>query len=230
MPINKPLVVIPARGGSKGVSGKNIKPLAGKLLIHYTIEAARKVFSDEQIIVSTDDDQIKTCVEATGLKVPFLRPSSLATDTASSYDVLLHAVSFAESTGYFPDTIILLQATSPFRKEAHISEAIQLFDETTEMVVSVKESVSNPYYNLFEETNAGWLEKSKQGNFTSRQDCPKVWEYNGAIYIISVKALKEKKLSEFSGIRKYVMDEWSSHDIDTPLDWEIAEVIAQKLI
>ena len=92
------LVVIPARGGSKGVPGKNIKPLAGKPLIYYTIEAARKVFDDGQILVSTDDEEIKSCVEITGLKVPFLRPPELASDSAGMYEVLIHAISWAEST------------------------------------------------------------------------------------------------------------------------------------
>nr|MBA3900563.1 acylneuraminate cytidylyltransferase family protein [Bacteroidota bacterium] len=179
----KPLVVIPARGGSKGVPGKNIKPLAGKPLIYYTIEAARELFSDELIVVSTDDLQITKVVEETGLIVPFLRPSDLATDTATTYDVLLHTIRFSEENGYTPDTLILLQPTSPFRNGRHIKEALKLYHNGLDMVVSVKETKSNPYYVLFEEDEQGFLRKSKTGNFTRRQDCPKVWEYNGAIYI-----------------------------------------------
>lgn len=224
----RPLVIIPARGGSRGVKGKNIKHLAGKPLIYYTIEAAREVFSDEQIIVSTDDEAIKSCVEQTGLKVPFLRPAELATDTSGMYGVLLHAVNFVESIGYYPDTIVLLQATSPFRNATHIREAMMLYDEETEMVVSVKETSSNPYYVLFEENEDGWLEKSKLSNFLTRQSCPKVWEYNGGIYIICLRALKEKTLNEFNRIRKYVMNDYSSHDIDTGLDWVVAEMIENK--
>lgn len=229
MNIDKALVVIPVRGGSKGVPGKNIKPLAGKPLIYYTLEAARAVFPDEQIIVSTDDEQIKACVENTGFKVPFLRPAELATDTTGSYEVLLHALEWAELASYYPDILILLQATTPFRTAIHIREALMLFDETTEMVVSVKETSSNPYYILFEENEKGWLEKSKQGTFVTRQHCPKVWEFNGGIYIFNVKVLKDKPFQEFTRIRKYVMDQWSSHDIDTPLDWEMAEIIARKI-
>jgi CMP-N,N'-diacetyllegionaminic acid synthase len=223
----RPLVVIPARGGSKGIPGKNIKPLAGKPLIYYTIEAAREVFPDELIIISTDNDVIKACVELTGLKVPFLRPPELATDTAGTYEVLLHAVKFVELRGYFPDALMLLQPTSPFRNSSHIREAMKLYDETIEMVVSVKETKSNPYYILFEENEDGWLVKSKKGDFSTRQFCPKVWEYNGGIYIINIGSLKEKPINEFTKIRKFVMDEWSSHDIDTILDWEVAEVMAK---
>jgi len=223
----KSLIVIPARGGSKGVPRKNIKVLGDKPLIQYTIDAAKGVFDDEFICVSTDDFEIKSVVEQLGLKVPFLRPNELASDTAGTYEVLLHAISYYESKGYFPDTLILLQPTSPFRTSAHIKEALKLYHESIEMVVSVKETKANPYYILFEEDSNGYLKKTKEANFTRRQDCPKVWEYNGAIYIINVKALKEKTISQFTKVCKFEMDETSSHDIDTLLDWKIAEIILQ---
>jgi N-acylneuraminate cytidylyltransferase len=225
MSIGKPLIVIPARGGSKGVPGKNIKPLGGKPLIYYTLEAAREVFPDEQILVSTDSQEIKACVEKTGLKIPFLRPAALASDTAGTYEVLLHALDYAESKEYFPDTLFLMQATTPFRTAQHIREALKLYDDETEMVVSVKETKSNPYYVLREENKQGWLEKSKKGTFARRQDCPKVYEVNGGIYIMRVSTLKTMPPSQFQKIRKYVMDEKSSHDIDTLVDWKLAEVL-----
>ena len=223
----KPLIVIPARGGSKGVPRKNIKVLGDKPLIQYTIDAAKGVFHDEFICVSTDDFEIKSVVEQLGLKVPFLRPNELASDTAGTYEVLLHAISYYESKGYFPDTLILLQPTSPFRTSAHIKEALKLYHESIDMVVSVKETKANPYYILFEEDSNGYLKKTKEANFTRRQDCPKVWEYNGAIYIINVKALKASAISQFTKVCKFEMDETSSHDIDTLLDWRIAEIILQ---
>ena len=230
MHIKSPLALIPARGGSKGVPGKNIKDLAGKPLIQYTIEAARDVFPDDQILVSTDSLEIKKCVELIGLQVPFLRPPELASDTAGMHEVLLHSIHWVESTGYSPDALILLQATTPFRTGRHIREAMLLFDATTEMVASVKETDSNPYFVLFEENHDGWLEKSKKGNYVTRQECPKVWELNGGIYIIRVEVLKTKSMKEFSRIRKYVMDDWSSHDIDTILDWEVAEQLAKRIL
>src|SRR5690606_30039190 len=141
------LIVIPARGGSKGVPGKNIKKLSGKPLIYYTIEAAREIFDDRNILVSTDDEEIKKCVEAIGLNVPFLRPEKLATDDVGTYEVLLHSLNFVESKGYFPETLVLLQPTSPFRTSQHIREALALYDNSKlEMVVSVKETKANPYY------------------------------------------------------------------------------------
>jgi CMP-N,N'-diacetyllegionaminic acid synthase len=221
----KPLVVIPARGGSKGVPRKNIKLLNGKPLIQYTIEAAKGVFSDEHICVSTDDEEIKSVVEELGLTVPFIRPKHLASNTAGMYEVLLHAVEFYESKGYYPDILILLQATSPFRAAQHLQEALALYDTTCEMVVSVKETKSNPYYILREENEQGWLVKSKEGNFIRRQDCPKVYELNGAIYIINLEVLKSKPILDFVKMRKYEMDEMSSHDIDNPIDWVVAEAL-----
>ncbi|MGB4448637.1 MAG: acylneuraminate cytidylyltransferase family protein [Cloacibacterium sp.] len=223
----KPLVVIPARGGSKGVPRKNIKVLGDKPLIQYTIDAAKGVFKEDFICVSTDDLEIKSVVENLGLKVPFLRPNELAADTSGTYEVLLHAISHYESEGYFPDILILLQPTSPFRTSKHIQAALDLYQEELDMVVGVKETKSNPYYILFEEDSNGYLKKSKEAHFTRRQDCPKVWEYNGAIYIINVKALKAKTINQFTKVRKFEMDETASHDIDTLLDWKIAEIILQ---
>ena len=225
----KPLVIIPARGGSKGVPRKNIKLLSGKPLIQYTIEAARAIFPDEVICVSTDDDEIMNVVENLGLTVPFTRPPELATDEAGSQEVLLHAISFYEQEkNYVPDIIILLQVTSPFRTAQHIREALALFDEDCEMVVSVKETKANPYYVLMEENVHGWLAKSKNGDFKRRQDCPKVWEVNGAIYIMATSAIKSKFISEFTKVRKFEINEISSHDIDTKLDWLLAEVIVKS--
>lgn len=224
----KPLVVIPARGGSKGIPRKNIKLLGGKPLIQYTIEAAREVFDDSVICVSTDDEEIKSVVESWGLKVPFLRPAALATDTAGTYEVLLHAIEQYKNSGYCPDTLLLLQATSPFRNAQHIKEALKLYDDSCEMVVSVKETKSNPYYVLREENEQGWLVKSKEGNFIRRQDCPKVYELNGSIYIIRVDSLISKPLHEFTKVRKFEMDEMCSHDIDSELDWKVAQLMFAK--
>ena len=224
-----PLVVIPARGGSKGVPGKNIKLLNKKPLIHYTIEAARKIFEDRYIYVSTDSADIKLVSEQTGLTVPFLRPECLATDTANSRDLLLHALEqFTLKNKKKPDVIILLQPTSPFRNATHISEALALYNANLDMVVSVKETNANPYYVLFEEDGDKFLKKSKQSKALRRQDVPKVWELNGAVYIINPKSIQKKPIGEFEKVVKYEMDDCSSHDIDTKLDWKIAEVILKR--
>ncbi|HEU4609738.1 MAG TPA: acylneuraminate cytidylyltransferase family protein [Chitinophagaceae bacterium] len=222
------LFLIPARGGSKGIPGKNIKPLAGRPLIYYTIDAARGVAADPDICVSTDDPEIRQKVEAYGLKVPFLRPAHLAKDTSGTYDVCLHALEFYEQQGRFYDLLVLLQPTSPFRTAEHIKAALALYKPGIEMVVSVKETASNPYYVLYEENEQGYLAMSKPGNYARRQDCPKVWEYNGAVYVINVSALKQKPWTKFTNIKKYEMDELVSVDIDTPIDWLWTEFIINQ--
>ncbi len=222
------LILIPARGGSKGIPGKNIKPLNGRSLIYYTLDAACSVASPEDICVSTDSDEIIRVVRKYGLDVPFKRPCELATDTASSYEVILHAIDFYEQRGIKYERVVLLQPTSPFRTGTHVREALSLYQPELDMVVSVKITNANPYFNLFEENNEGFLTRSKSGTFTRRQDCPVVYEYNGAIYVMNVQSLKKRQLGNFSKIRKYVMNEEDSLDIDTKFDWIVAEAILSR--
>lgn len=222
----KPLVIIPARGGSKGIPHKNIKLLGGKPLICRAIDNARSVAPDTDICVSTDDSEIIQVVENYGLKVPFIRPAELAADNSGTYEVLLHALGFYERQGRTYDTIILLQPTSPFRRDEDISEALKLYSPDIDMVVSVTEARANPYYNCFETNSDGFLHVSKgDGKYIRRQDAPKAWEYNGAIYIINPQSLKRESLGEFKRRRMYEMDELHSLDLDTPLDWRIAELL-----
>lgn len=223
----KTLFLIPARGGSKGLPGKNIKLLNGKPLIYYTIDAAREVSDDTDICVSTDDLDIVKVVEEYNLRVPFIRPPELATDSATSEQVLTHAIQFYESKGVRYDYVVLLQPTSPLRSGKHIKEALQLLDKDTEMIAAVKETDVNPYYVLFEEDADGLLYKTKEGNFIRRQDCPKVYELNGSIYIINVELTKRKHLSMFA-IKKYLMDKKYSFDIDDKIDFVVVESIIKK--
>lgn len=225
----KILVIIPARGGSKGIPHKNIKPLNGKPLIHYTIDEAREIVGDDDICVSTDDPEIIQCVEEYELKVPFIRPAELATDTAGTYEVLLHALNFYEQQGKQYDVVLLLQNTSPFRTVRQIKEALALYQSDIDMVVSVKECSANPYYSVFEENQEGYLSICKgDGNIFRRQDAPKVYEYNGAIYVINPQSLKAMPLNRFTRRIKYVMDEQTSLDLDTMNDWKMAELIASQ--
>lgn len=223
----KILYVIPARGGSKGIPQKNIKPLNGKPLIYYSIDVARQLTTDDHICVSTDDDGIIDIVEGYGLKVPFKRPAHLATDTATTNDVLLHAVSFYENKGSYYDIIILLQPTSPLRKAYQVKEALSLYNDKLDMVVSVKESHSASV--ICSENERGFLEFCFNKSGARRQEIQKYYEYNGSIYIINIDSLKEIGLSGFTYKKKYIMDEISSVDIDTPKDWFIMECIIKDL-
>ena len=225
----KTLVIIPARGGSKGIPRKNIKPLNGKPLIYYSIDCARAICPDEDICVSTDDAEIISVVEQYGLKVPFVRPAELASDTAGTYEVLLHALDFYEKQGRHYDAVVLLQNTSPFRKTEQVKEALDLYNDKVDMVVSVKECAANPYYCVFEEDAEGYLHVCKgDGNIFRRQDAPKVYEYNGAIYIMNAITLKSTHMHKMQKRVKYVMDDLSSFDLDTMWDWQMAEAIINQ--
>ena len=228
----KTLVVIPARGGSKGIPHKNIKPLNGKPLICYSIDVARQFTSNEHICVTTEDDEIIKVVEDYGLRVPFKRPDELATDHCGSNEVIQHAYQFYANNGKQYNTILLLQPTSPFRKVEFLKEAVALYDDTIDMVTSVKLSSCNPYYDGFEENEEGLLRISKgDGTIERRQDAPNVWQQNGSIYVINPKSLMEKGMAHFARIRKYAMSELYSVDIDNPFDWKVAElVINEKLL
>ncbi len=223
------LFIIPARGGSKGLPGKNIKPLNGKPLICYSIDVARQLVDDEHICVSSDDEAIIKVAEEYQLKVPFIRPAEWSTDTAGSSEVLLHALGYYESIGRTYKKIVLLQPTSPFRKKEFILEALELLKEDTEMVASAKITEANPYYVLFEENTEGYLEKSKKSESSRRQDVPVVYQLNGSVYAIDVASLKKKKtLAAFTKIKKYKMETIYSVDIDTLMDFEYCEFLLEK--
>ena len=222
------LFLIPARGGSQGIPGKNLKPLAGKPLLYYTIDTARQLAPDADICLSTDSDEIIRAAADYGLSVPFKRPAELATNQAGSDGVLRHAVEFYHQQGKMYDAVVLLQPTSPFRQVRHVREAMALYTAELDMVVSVTESAANPYFNLFEETNAGFLAPSKTGDFSRRQDAPTVYAYNGAVYVINPASLAERYLRGFTNVRKYVMDPTDSVDLDTPLDWAFAEFLMES--
>lgn len=222
----KPVFVIPARGGSKGIPGKNIKPLCGKPLIAYSVEVARQLADDRDICVTTDDERIAQVVKNMGLDVPFMRPDYLATDGCGTYEVLLHAVKFYEELGRDYDTLVLLQPTSPMRTAEDVQAAIDAYTPDIDMVVTVTEAASNPYYNCYETDENGFLHISKGvGCYTRRQDAPKAWEYNGAVYVINIESLKKGPLGSFRRRKMVEMSRERSVDLDTPLDWMVAEAI-----
>lgn len=226
----KPLFVIPARGGSKGIPGKNIKPLGGKPLIAYSVEVARQLAPDSDICVSTDDPAIADVVREMGLEVPFMRPDYLATDNCGTYEVLLHAVKFFEKLGRRYDTMVLLQPTSPLRTADDVRRCLEAYTPDVDMVVTVVEAASNPYYNCYETDADGFLHISKgDGSYVRRQDAPKAWEYNGAVYVINIDSLKQMPLSKFPRRRMVEMERSRSIDLDTPLDWIVAEAVVTQM-
>lgn len=224
--MDKILVVIPARGGSKGLPGKNIKPLCGKPLIEYSIDVARAITSDDNICVSTDDQKIINIVENYGLSVPFVRPSELASDTASTNDVLLHAINFYASRGKKYDVILLLQPTSPLRTIEQVKEAIRMYRTDIDMVVSVTKSHAPAV--LCNDNSEGYVDLVYNKYAGGRQSLPTFYEFNGAIYVVNVNSLKNKGLGGFDKRIKYIMSKETSIDIDDIYDFMLIESILKN--
>lgn len=225
------LWLIPARGGSKGIPKKNVKPFCGRPLVCMAVDQALTLAEpDDVVFVSTDDDGIAEAAETCGHVVPFRRPDRLATDTASTYDVIIHALDEFECRGKRFERVVLLQPTSPLRSLDDIKAALNLWSPEIDMVVSVCEARTNPYYNAFETAPDGTLHISKgEGQYTRRQDAPKVWEYTGAVYVMTVAALRKGPMSSFKKIIPSPMDAARSVDLDTPTDWIIAESLFRDM-
>lgn len=222
------LYLIPARSGSKGLPGKNTKILGDKPLISYSIDfALQNLKNGDELCISTDDENVIDIAIKKGINIPFKRPLELATDTSTTYDVLIHALNHYLILGKRFDALLLLQPTSPFRTENDLKSMLSLYDNNLDMVVSVKIAKENPYFTLFEENN-GYIVKSKNKNFDRRQDCPEIYSFNGSIYLININSLMNSKINEFTKIRKFVMPEERSIDIDSLADWALAEFYLDK--
>jgi CMP-N,N'-diacetyllegionaminic acid synthase len=203
--------------------------LGGKPLILHTVDLARELFRDDQICVSTDDPIIIEIVEKSGLKISFTRPAELATDSASSRSVLLHASMFYnEVLNYKHNTIILLQPTSPLRKIEHVQECINEYDKKYDMIVTVKKAKGNPYLVLNEEDDKGFLKKSIKIHKSNNTGSSNVWEINGAVYVINLKSLLKNEISSFKRVKKVEMEEIYSIDIDTIVDFKLCELMINE--
>ncbi|WP_445710012.1 acylneuraminate cytidylyltransferase family protein [Flavobacterium sp.] len=227
------LGLITARGGSKGVPKKNIKLLNGKPLLAYTVEAANRSKLITDLILSTDDDAIIQVAENIGLQVPFKRPEELAVDSASSIDVVSHALQFFESKGIFYDAICLLQPTSPFRKDSFIDEAIEKFiNQKTDCLLSVLQVPHeyNPHWTFLENEN-GTLDiaTGEKEIIKRRQDLPVSFFRDGSIYITKTTVIKERHSFYGESISYIESDPQYFCNIDTLKDWEIAEAKVLQL-
>lgn len=218
------LYLIPARKGSKGLPGKNTKLLGDKPLIEYSIDfALNNVKNDDTLCISTNDEAVIAIAESKGITIPFIRPEELANDNASSHDVIIHAINQYEKLNQTFNAVLLLQPTSPFRIQDDFTNLIKEYSVDTDMVVSVKLAKENPYFTLFEENSEGFLNKSKIGNYERRQDCPEVYAFNGSMYLINIESIKKSRIAELKNIKKIIMPEERSVDIDTLADWTLAE-------
>lgn len=220
------LAVIPARGGSKGVPRKNIKELAGKPLIAWTIEEAKKSKYITRLILSSDDKEIIQVAEQYGCEVPFVRPCELAKDTASGMEPVFHAI--AQCPGY--DYVILLQPTSPLRTVEDIDTAIEkLLEDNKGFCVSVVETSESPYwmYKINKEKTIVPL-ITDETKTTRRQDLPSIYSLNGAIYIAEINELLMKKSFITNDTIAYIMSKEHSYDIDNMIDFVICETLIKE--
>ena len=228
--IGRPLLaLIPARGGSKGLKDKNIRQLNNKPLLAYTIEAAKESRIFDRIIVSTDSEKIAAVALKYGAEVPFMRPKELATDTASSMDVLIYTIELLQESNDKYDYVALLQPTSPLRTSQDIVGAVNLLiEKNANSVVSVCRVEHSPLWSntLPEDLSLKDFIRPEIRNLR-RQDLPIFYRLNGAIYIVKVSYILESK--DFFGQESYayIMPVNRSVDIDTELDLVLAEVLLQ---
>lgn len=229
----KILGIIPARGGSKGVPRKNLKMLGNSPLIAYTWESAQQSQLLSDIILSSEDDAIIDWAKNNGLEVPFVRPKALATDTASSIDVVIHAINTLERQNKYYDAVCLLQPTYPFREKGFIDKALEKFIKSNaDSLISVLKVPHeyNPHWT-FCENEKGFLKIATGENeiIKRRQDLPLAYFRDGNIYITRVEVIKSQQSFYGDKISFIESDESFYCNIDTMEDWIKAETIFSKL-
>ena len=226
------LGIVPARGGSKGVPGKNVRPLAGHTLLEYTARAARESGVLDRVILSTDAPAIADAGRLAGLEVPFMRPAALAADDTPMLPVVQHALDALARAGWSPDIVVLLQPTSPLRQAAHIRDAVTTLRETKSdsvvTVVEVPRHLSPDYVMRIDE---GRLQPflPEGARLTRRQDARRAYSRDGTVY-----AFWRATLERFGDIygdncQPLVLDPRESLSIDTPADWDEAGIRAPRI-
>ena len=226
---SKVLFIIPARGGSKGLPKKNIKVIAGKPLIAWSVEAAKQaadIIGDSDVIVSTDSSEIADVAKKYGAETPFIRPNELSNDTAASVDVVLHALNFMEERGKKYDYIALIEPTSPQRDEHDLINAYnQLINtEGAESIVGISKTEScHPLF--LTKLNKNFLEpyENKAYKVYRRQEIDNVYFFEGSMYISKVESLKQRKNFYHEKTLGFEMPKWKSFEIDDITDFIIIE-------
>jgi CMP-N,N'-diacetyllegionaminic acid synthase len=223
----KILAVIPARGASKRIPGKNLRPLGGRPLLLWSIESGKAASGIADVIVSTDDAAIADVARKAGAIVPWLRPAELSTDDAMSADVCIHAVDWYEAEKGKVDGVLMLQPTSPFRRQESVERGVALFREQGgKPVIGVSPAASHPMW-CFRVDGARMTPFVTEGDgwHTRSQDLPKAYCVNGAFYLIRPEDLRARRsFYEGHDLVPLVMDgEGEAIDIDTEADWKRAE-------
>ncbi len=226
----KRLAIIPARSGSKGLKDKNIKPLNGKPLMAYSIEAALASGVFDEVMVSTESEKYAGIAKEYGASVPILRSAEFATDKVDARGAVLEVLDHYEKNGRTFDSLCILQPTSPLRRAQDIIDAYKLFEEKATISVISVCPAEHPiqWYGQLKEENSldGFI--SKDYNRKNRQDLRPYHRLNGAIYIYDIQEFKNETFAYQEGSYAYVMDPEFSVDIDTIDDFEYAEFLLKK--
>ena len=228
----KVLGVIPARGGSKGLPGKNIKSLLGKPLIAWTIEQALASKFLTKLIVSTDDQRIAKVAKQYGADVPFYRPVELSSDTAASIDVIIHALDFFKQKGEHFDMVVMLEPTSPLRETSDIDNAIEQLvkNKNAESIVGICKCESIHPEFMISLTEKGFLRSKNKFVVKRRQDTDDLYFYEGTLYASYVDVLRKKRNFYHEKTLGYVVPKWKSFELDDMLDLVIIEAIIKARV
>lgn len=227
------LITICARGGSKGIPGKNIKDLAGKPLIVHTIDVAKKFSAaqDAVISLSTDSDEIMTVARAAGIETDYKRPENLATDTAGKMGAIVDLLDFEEKKrGSTFKYVLDLDVTSPLRTVQDLTAALEMLESADKAlnIFSVNPANRNPYFNMVEQNEEGYFQLCKSGNFVSRQAVPKVYDMNASFYIYKRDFfLKGFATAVTPRSLVYVMPH-ICFDLDHPIDFEFLQFLIEN--
>jgi CMP-N,N'-diacetyllegionaminic acid synthase len=223
------LGLIPAREGSKGILGKNIKLLDGKPLIQYAIEGALESQSIDKVVVSTDSQEIADISKNFGAEVPFIRPSYLADDSSPTIDTVIHCLQYYQNQGEYFDAVCLLQTTHPFRTSQDIESSIEKFKEdSADSLISVIEVPQefNPHWVYIKDSGGNLkIATGEKKIISRRQELPDAFIRNGAIYITKASVLIKEKSLYGNKISAYSMTSKNHVNLDTMADWGKAEAI-----
>jgi CMP-N-acetylneuraminic acid synthetase len=224
--------LVTARGGSKGVPGKNIAPVGGIPLIEWSIRAARSSRL-ERCIVSTDSEDIAAVCRSVGAEVPFIRPPELARDDSPHIDVILHALDWLERDTGVPEYLVLLQPTSPFRTGKDIDAAIDIaIKQDADSVISLFQAPVHPYWvrSLDAEGQiSDFMKWPTDSGYLQRQILPPAFAMNGAVYVLKSSVLRDRGTYFTERTFGYVMPEDRSLDIDTAWDLKIADLLLREM-
>lgn len=224
--MTKILGIIPARGGSKGIPGKNIRLLGGKPLIYYAARAARESGLVDRLILTTDSAEIAEVGKGLGIETPFIRPAQLAQDDTPMFPVIDHALQFIEREGWKPDIILLLQPTAPLRKPEHLQAAVRILSETNcDSVVSVVEVPQHYAPDFVLKLEEGKLQPFLEGGerVTRRQDARAAYSRDGTIYAFRSDVFIHKRSIYGDDCRPLIIRRDQSCNLDTMEDWEEVE-------